>query len=161
MKKMTRRGVAVVGLDPDKDKTGIAVIKDGEITLSNGCFVDVLRTIHSLKEQGPLEVYLEAAWLTKSNWHLNHIQSIFAASKIGYNIGENHTVGRLLYESFMAMGVNVQAIRPLAKYWKGRDAKISHAELEQQLAACGVSGLAKRSNPEQRDAAVIALWYSL
>lgn len=161
MKKMTRRGVAVVGLDPDKDKTGIAVIKDGVITLSNGSFTEIIAYVRMLQDAGPLEVYLEAAWLTKSNWHLNHIQSIFAASKIGYNIGENHTVGRLLFECFNAMGVNVQAIRPLAKYWKGRDAKISHAELEAQLAACGVSGLAKRSNPEQRDAAVIALWYSL
>ena len=50
MKKMTRRGVAVVGLDPDKDKTGIAVIKDGEISLSNGCFVDVMRTIKELQD---------------------------------------------------------------------------------------------------------------
>ena len=175
MKKQKVNNDAVyVGIDPDKDKSGVAVIIDNEITLFDGSFAEVYKEIMMLNRscKRPVKVYIEAAWLSKGNWHLNPSDSIFVASKIGYSIGENHTVGRLLYELLLDNGVDVTPIKPLAKFWgnktkkpdakpKRTNDKISHEELAQELANFGISGLGKTSNPEKRDAALIALWYSM
>lgn len=160
-KRKINTDAAYVGIDPDKDKTGVAIIDDGAIRLYNYSFADTIKCIDDARRAGkPIKVCIEGSWKTRGNWHLGNCPSMFVASKIGYNIGENHTVGRLLYELLETMGVDVEATQPLTKLWPNRS-KVTHAALCQQLDYFGIKGMPKRSNPEQRDAALIALWYAM
>lgn len=161
-KRKINTDAAFVGIDPDKDKTGVAVINGDTIRIYNGSFCEVYNSIIGLcrVSSAPVRVYVEGSWKTRGNWHLGGCPSMFVASKIGYNIGENHTVGRLLYELLESSGIEVEATQPLTKLWPNRS-KVTHAALCQQLDYFGIKGMPKRSNPEQRDAALIALWYAM
>jgi len=52
------------------------------------------------------------------------------------------------------IGLNVEEIKPLRKYWKGKDGKITPQELQ------SFTGFKGRSNQDGRDAALIAWVYA-
>lgn len=161
-KRKINHDAVYIGIDPDKDNTGVAVIDGEAVKMFNGSFVDVYKYLCEINDESakPVKVFVEGSWQTRGNWHLGHCPSMFVASKIGYNIGENHTVGRLLYELLEKHGIEVEATQPLTKLWPNRS-KVTHASLSEQFKYFDITGMPKRTNPEQRDAALIALWYAM
>ena len=165
----------VIGIDPDIDRCGIAVIskarREMEVDYLN--FPEILDKVKAVyakwekeyKEIAPnsFMVYVEAGWLNKGNWHVNESRngkfspSAWAAA-VGKSDGECSAVSKKLIECFEYYGIPVSPQKPLRKCWKGPDRKITHEELLKELELYKVShNLGKRSNQEKRDSALIAL----
>ena len=148
-------GRYIIGIDPDADKSGIAVLDTATRTFVRIAalpFAELLNyaiVLHN-KSDKPLKVYVEAGWLNTGNWHLSRTDSRQKCAALGVSVGRNQETGRKLIEMLSYYGVPVEPVRPLVKCWKGRDRKITHAELS---AFADVGG---RTNQEERDAALIA-----
>lgn len=148
----------VIGIDPDVDKNGVAYLVVDSKTL----FVHKL-TLPELMEfltfsKGMLEksgqkllVCVEAGWLNKSNWHLPPGASARKAAAMGEAVGRNQQIGHDIVDLCRAMNIEVEEVKPLRKCWKGKDGKITTAELE------NITGQKLgRINQEVRDAILIA-----
>jgi len=134
----------IIGIDPDIDKSGIAVLHQDtkRMEMSNLYFVDVVKFVQ-LNKPIIKAVFLEAGWLNeKANWHGASNMSV--AAKIGKNVGENHASGKLLQQCIEAEGVKVVLVKPTtAKYT---------AEMFEKL-----TKIKGKTNQEQRDAAML-IW---
>lgn len=141
----------IIGIDPDTVKSGVAVLerKTKKIVTHNLTFPQL---VDFLKERKPFSpdyiVVIEAGWLNKiSNFHTG-------VSKIGQhiskNVGSNHQTGKHIAEMAEHFGFEVELKRPLIKYWKGKEGKITHEELKY------FTEIDFPTNPETRDAILIA-----
>lgn len=152
----------IIAIDPDVDKSGVAILDVAEKTMSYASMsfpilVDFLR---KNKEAGiNMRVLIEAGWRKKANWHVTYGSNAQNAM-IGNKTGRNHETGRKLIEMAKFYKVNIEEIQPLTKVWKGRDGKITQPELLQQLKRRGIELMGKRTNQDVRDAILIALMYS-
>lgn len=147
----------IVAIDPDSDKSGIAWLNVEKRTIETATleFPYLLERIESLTMLTNLCVIVEASWLNgHHNWHSNGADNRRVSSSKGYDIGRNHETGKKIVEMAKHYGLEVIECHPLKKGWRGPDGKITHDEL-----AYFVPGLAKRTNQEQRDAALLA-WYN-
>lgn len=145
----------VIGIDPDAKKNGVAIVSPTTRLLNCECltFAETIAALQGYKyRMGVLKqsfiVVIEAGWLNRSNWHTHGNAQMAAA--IGRSTGMNHQTGILLAEMCQYYGIPYRLQKPLKKYWKGKDGKITHAELK---AFTGVEG---RTNQEERDAALLA-----
>ena len=165
----------VIGIDPDIDRCGLAVIsrarRELEVYYLN--FPETLEQVKKVyagwekqyKKIAPnsFMVYVEAGWLNKGNWHVTESRNgkfspAAWAAAVGKSDGECSAVSKKLIECLEYYGIPVTPIKPLRKCWKGPDRKITHEELLRELDIYKVQHkLGKRSNPEKRDAALIAL----
>lgn len=140
----------LIGIDPDVDKSGIAVKSSNAVDLMTLTFFQLFDFLNNHKEKIKT-VRVEASWLiAKSNWHNDKANSRVAA-RIGKNAGSNHEVGRKIVEMCQYLSIPYQEVKPLKKIWKGSDGKITHAELSRMVA------LPPRTNQEQRDACLLIL----
>ena len=165
----------VIGIDPDIEKNGVAIISKARRSMEvfSLTFPETLYMVKEIykaweeqyKETAPnsFMVYVEAGWLNKGNWHVTesrngHFSPSAWAAAVGKSDGECSAVSKKLIECFEYDGIPVSPQKPLRKCWKGPDRKITHEELLKELEIYKVShNLGKRSNPEKRDAALIAL----
>lgn len=155
----------VIGIDPDIDRSGYVMVKTatGEVvTATDWDLAHLFGMLEADKEyckiQGlSLVVVVEAAYLaSKHNWHLGGgYMSIPIAANIGYKTGRNHETGRAIIEFCRFLDIDVVAQTPLRKLWKGKDKKITHEEITKIT-----NWNKKRSNPEVRDALLIAWNYA-
>ena len=155
----------IIGIDPDCDRSGVAVIDTAarELQVHAMAFPELVQWLHC-KAAEPLEagasllVVVEASWRTEANWHGGRSRGRAYSASLGYDVGRNHETGRKISEMAQAYGLEVDERRPLRKCWKGKDGKITHGELVSLLEGSGVRhGLGGRSNQEERDAALLAL----
>ncbi|MFW2140940.1 hypothetical protein ACG94V_18270, partial [Acinetobacter sp. ULE_I001] len=59
----------IIGIDPDLEKSGVAVLKDGSLRLDNMRFYDLTKYFEVNKDQIK-KVVIEAGWMNKkSNLH--------------------------------------------------------------------------------------------
>ena len=148
----------VVGIDPDKDKSGFAFLTpmSKNIVIENLAFPTLLDRLRAIKnnlvnEDGRnVVIVVEAGWMVKkSNFHdaQGH-----RAEKIAKDVGANHETGRKIIEMCKHYGLQVVEHAPLVKCWKGKDRKITHEELKSFMPIQG------RTNQDGRDAALLA-WY--
>jgi len=82
------------------------------------------------------------------------------AAKKHYEVGRCHEIGILLTEFCRHNAMAYEEVFPLEKCWKGTDRKITHEELMEQFEKLGISvdeAHLRRSNQEERDAALIAI----
>ena len=147
----------VIGIDPDVDKSGFAVLQKNVPALEIQAlpFPVLLDELQKHKEFAQangrnIVVLVEAGWLNKANWHLYASDTKQSAAAKGNAAGRNHEVGRKIIEMCQHYGIDVEEIKPLPKVWQGKDRKITHEEL------CSFTGYDKRTNQEGRDAALIA-----
>lgn len=155
----------IIGIDPDCDRSGVAAIDmvTRELQVYTMTFPELVQHLTCLAAAGlegrRILVAVEASWNTEANWHGGGRDRGRAYSaSLGYDVGRNHETGRKISEMAQAYGLDVEEKRPLRKYWKGRDGKITHGELVSLLEGSGVwYGLGGRSNQEERDAALLAL----
>lgn len=148
----------IIAIDPDVDKSGMAVLGVSPYVLSVNCleFPKLLDSLISYKKAADglnitAIVIVEAGWLNQSNWHLKNGDNMRLASAKGNSTGRNHEVGRKIIEMCKHYGLEVIEQRPLRKCWKGKDGKITQQEIAQFI-----PDFPKRSNQEERDAALLA-----
>lgn len=161
---MKRRFDTIIGIDPDCDRSGVAVIDTAarELLVYTMTFPELVQYLtcvaaDSMEGRGVL-VVVEASWKTETNWHGRRGDGYKVAAKKGYDVGRNHETGRKISEMAKAYGLEVKEKSPLRKCWKGKDGKITHGELVSLLEGSGVRhNLGGRSNQEERDAALLAL----
>lgn len=143
----------VIGIDPDSEKSGIAVLDvpskqfTGVQTLK---FAELIDLLVSFSGKSDCMVYIEAGWLNHGNWHTSRADNAFVAAKKGLGVGRNQQTGMLIAEMCDAYQVPHTEIKPLKKCWSGTDKKIKHDELVQ------IVGNIKHTNQEGRDAVLIA-----
>ena len=148
----------IIGIDPDSEKSGVAVVNVKEGKLEATTSLSFPRLIEWINDRSfTLErfvVYVEASWLNgKHNWHGKSGDNRRVSSAKGYDVGRCHQTGRLIEETLRHYGIEVIECQPLKKGWKGPDGKITHEEL-----AYFVPDLPKRTNSEVRDSVLIC-WY--
>lgn len=138
----------IIGIDPDVDKSGVAVKEDGEYNLYSLSFWDLFEF---LSQTRPKLVVIEGGWLNaKSNFRFAKSTSI--ASRMGKNVGENHAVGKKIVEMCEYLGLEHKVVKPLQKVWKGKDGKITHEEVVKHFKI-----KKKKTNQEERDALLLII----
>lgn len=161
----------IIGIDPDCDRSGVALLETGgpQLALFSFDFPGLMSFLgmqrgraeangRMLGEEQRLLVVVEASWMTQANWHGKSGDNRRQASSKGYDVGRNHETGRKIVE--MAKdhyGLQVRCKHPLRKCWSGRNGKITHGELMSLLEGSGVTCPRKVTNQEERDAALLAL----
>lgn len=153
-----------MGIDPDVDKSGLSMLKDRELGVTALPFPQLLNTIiiraAELEQQGyAVDVYIEAGWLNHAHWHLSPKDTKAIAAAKGNAAGRNHETGRKIDEMLRYHGITTHLVKPLRKQWKGTDRKITHEELCNVCRTAKVTFSAKRTNQEERDAALISIVY--
>lgn len=145
----------IIGIDPDVEKSGVAFleVQSRKLEVSSLRFPDLLSYLRFCKAEASgtaFAVVIEAGWLNRSNWHFSPRDSRAKCAEIGRAAGRNHQTGILIAEMCEAMGIEFHLQKPLVKVWKGRDGKITHAELS------AFTGIMGRTNQDGRDAALLA-----
>jgi hypothetical protein len=152
----------IIGIDPDSDKSGFALLEVGtpKVTAQTFTFPVLLEQIISFSKDCEASgsefcVVVEASWHTKANFHFVAKDNRRVISSKGYDVGRNHEVGRKIVECLQHLGIEVKEVKPLKKFWKGNNAKITHDEL-----AYFVPGLPKRTCQEVRDSVLLCWSYA-
>ncbi len=148
----------IIGIDPDVDKSGIAILlcDTNTITVDSLKFPLLLDRINECNINcqtfgNELIVIVEAGWLVSTHYHLKSKDNARISAAKGNSVGRNHEVGRKIVEMCQHWGIKVIEQRPLRKHWRGKDGKITHEEL-----SYFISGLPTRTNQEMRDACLLA-----
>lgn len=160
-KERTMKYDRIIAIDPDARDSGVAQvdIQTKGIATFKMTFAEVISYLTEIrklavKERWGYKVVIEAGWLNESNWHITgKYMSARKAAAIGRSVGMNHQTGVLLYETCKQyLGCDTELQKPLKKYWKGKDGKITQEEITE------VTGKEKlpRMNQDQRDALLIA-----
>lgn len=148
-----------VGIDPDVDKSGVAVLRkdiegaavqvDGDLSLQNLNFFDLLTYLSELKSEVGAEnikVIVECGFLNKSNWHKKAAGSANINAAIGNHTGRNHEVAYKICEMMDFLGLTCHKEKPKASkvkadmFWR-------------------ITGYRSRTNQEQRDAGMLLTRY--
>lgn len=147
----------IVAVDPDVTKSGVAVInvQDKSVETYSLAFPELIEYLYSFKDAS-VSIAVEAGWLNKPNWH--RAPSLAAAANIGNRIGRNHETGRKIVEMCEHAGLPVSLIKPLSKRGQGADKKSTHADLEKALKGRKLILNKKRTNQDERDSILIALY---
>ena len=147
----------IIAIDPDVEHSGIAILQPStkELDATRLAFPLAVDYIREQKERCDasgmsLIVVVEAAWMIKGNWHISKTERRARSASKGYDVGRNHETGCKLIEMCNHMGVETFAHVPLRKCWQGADGKITRQELAY------FTGFNKRSNQDERDAALLA-----
>ena len=147
----------VIGIDPDVDKVGVAVMdkQNKTITAYSLKFFELLDFLRERREQ--IEwVKVECGFLiAKSNYHRLSPKAV--SENIAKKVGRNHQSAYYIIEMCEYLGLSTLKKKPLRKIWKGVDKKITQEELEFNLKAIGYT-FKGRKNQDARDAALIALY---
>lgn len=149
----------IIAIDPDTEKSGVATLdlngmKVHAEAMPFPVLLDELSNTQCLSRGKNFKVIVEGGWLvSKSNYHYAKGKG---GERIAKNVGENHETGRKIVEMLAHWGIEHEVIHPLKKCWKGRDGKITLAELNSLLRGMGIKEMG-RCNQDVRDAVLIAL----
>lgn len=160
-KYKTKKQTYVIGIDPDVDKNGVAILNTGTnvLTVYSMTFPETIEHIKTMPIDDTI-VYLEAGWINKAHWHLSRYDTGQSAAYKGNQAGRNHETGRKLIECFQYYNINAKPVKPFRKCWQGAGGKITSMELKRLCEMSGVVFNDNRTNQEERDAALIALYCS-
>jgi hypothetical protein len=155
---MTKNDTIYIGIDPDVDRNGVAVLKveSRKMAVVMLPFYQTLEFIAETHKKAisggnGFKVIVEAGWMNHGNYHLRKWDGRESSAAKGVDQGRNEQVSRLIGEYCEHAGVPYEFKRPLPKCWMGHDRKITREELEQ------VTGQnLGRLNQEGRDAALLA-----
>lgn len=150
----------IVGIDPDIDKSGVAVrnIELKTIYLYTLPFYDLVKWIEANMDNIRY-IVVEASWLLqKSSFRIRAADSKQLASLKGKHVGWNQGVGRCIVSMIVGLGIECREQKPLKLRW-GKDgkSKISHIELEKIGNFSSHTINVKRTNQEMRDACLLIM----
>lgn len=135
----------IIGIDPDIDKSGVAIAKDGAIEdLDCLDFMSLQFFLVGNKDKIK-KVYLEAGWLNKkASWHVSPNKE--TAGRVGYKVGQNHQVGMIIEQVLKHHEIPYDLVRPT-------ESKRNHKDF------CIFTKWNKeiKTNQEKRDAAMLIL----
>jgi len=136
-----------IGIDPDCDKSGFALIYQNQTELTTLTFFELFDRFSQLintngKEN--IKVYVECGFLNKSNWHKIQKGSSNLNAKIGERTGANFETAKKISEMCTYFGLNYTQVRPTRK-------KLNAAEFK------AVTKIEKRTNQEMRDAFMLVI----
>lgn len=135
----------LIGIDPDVDKSGFALIQGNQLKLKNLSFFELFDELRFYKEREVKPViYIECGFLNKSNWHKKHGASSSFNAKIGERTGANFETAKKIVEMCQYLGLPFHQIKPTAS-------KISNEYFKK------ITGISTRTNQEQRDAFML-IW---
>tara|TARA_R110002012_G_scaffold321174_1_gene547892 strand:+ start:3164 stop:3610 length:447 start_codon:yes stop_codon:yes gene_type:complete len=137
---MSDKNRILIGIDPDIDKSGVAIDNCSTITLCILRFFNLFDMFKELKSLDiPMLVVVEGGWLNKGNWHKKKEGSAALNAKIGSHTGANHEVGRKIVEMLEYLEISHKVVRPTKSKVNAKLFKM-------------ITGINKRTNQEQRDA---------
>lgn len=132
----------LLGIDPDCDKSGFALIHGEHKELCTLTFFEILKRFKQLIDhygKDKIIVYIECGFLNKSNWHKKAGQSANINAKIGERTGANFEVAKKICEMCDYLGLKYFQIRTTRRKL---DSKTFQA----------ITKITKRTNQEMRDA---------
>ncbi|MFW1748889.1 hypothetical protein ACG9XW_22220 [Acinetobacter guillouiae] len=131
----------IIGIDPDLEKSGVAVLGQS-FELKNLTFAETVELFRSHQDQIK-KVVIEAGWMNKkSNFRGGHSKRV--SEQISRRVGLNHATGILLVEMAKSFGLAVVEVRPTKT-------KKNSEEFNR------ITGWQGRTNQEQRDAGML-IW---
>lgn len=152
----------IIAIDPDTEKSGVCDVNrlKRSICVQSLPFSALMKHFFYCAGED-VRVIVEAGWKNeKSNFHYFG-KSIGIASKVGKSVGRNNQTARHIAEIARDyFRFEVLEIAPLRKCWKGTDGKITQEELNSLIEKSGYSCNKARMNQDERDATLIALYYS-
>lgn len=165
---MSKGYTHIIGIDPDSKASGVAVLdlKKRELLLSTQPFFSLTDMLEETKTSDLVLpgrktlVVIENAYSTTHNWHYNVKDTRGTIAKKGYSVGLCAQTYNLLRVCLQMKGIDFIEQLPLTKIWRGGGGKISHEELVGHCKRNRVTlhpSSEKRSNQEERDAALLAL----
>lgn len=135
----------LIGIDCDVDRSGVCVyLNKSCFQLHNLVFFQLYDKLLELKSNPSLdiEVFIEAGWLNKSNWHKVANGSAAINANIGLRTGANHEVGRKIVEMCQYLGLKHHLIKPTKSKVNAETFK-------------SITKYQGRTNQEQRDSALL------
>lgn len=151
-----------VGIDPDVDKNGVAIIDKTtrDIELHNFNCGELVEYLQAKKEQIEY-VIIEASWLLgKASFRIHPKDSKEVASLKGLHVGRNQGIGMALVQVLKSLNLTVIERKPLKKIWgKSGKEKISHDELKDLCIKMKYNYNYNRTNQEQRDALLLLIFH--
>ena len=158
----------IIGIDPDSKASGVATLDlaTRELLLSTQPFYSLTDMLQDIKESDVVLngrktlVVIENAYSTSHNWHYSPYDTRGTIAKKGYSVGLCAQTYHLLKQYLQMNGIDFIEQLPLTKIWRGGGGKISHEELVGHCKRNQVTlhpSSEKRSNQEERDAALLAL----
>lgn len=138
----------LIGIDPDVDKNGVAIINGDKTELHNLAFFELFDFFNEvLRQKGKSEeilVVIECGFLNKSNWHKDEKGSAAKNAKIGNNTGRNHEVAKKIVEMCEYLEIPHKKVRPTTSKLNAKLFKM-------------VTKIEQRTNQEVRDAMML-IW---
>lgn len=153
----------IIGIDPDIEKSGVAILKENTIMTYNYSFshlcYNLFTKLKELKKTTDIKVIVEASWQINNLY--NKFRSLPSAvgSKIGIKIGLNHGVGRLICETARYNDLETEEVMPIKI--ENKKGKLSTTELRAMGSRYKIEILKQELNQEERDAAMLAMYYGL
>lgn len=144
----------IVGIDPDIQASGVAVLNTGtrSLVLAVKTFGELVSYFQYLREFEDLVVVVEAGWANrKASWHCNPHEPNGVSARKGLAVGRNQQIGHDIIDLCRVYGLEVVEQPPLRKCWRGKEGKMTHEEM-----AYFMPVQKKRTNQEERDAALLA-----
>lgn len=135
----------IIGIDPDIDKSGLAIAKDGKIQDLQCLSFRHLAQFLEVRSGSIKKVYLEAGWLNKkSSWHV--APNAASRERAAYKVGQNHQVGKLIEHYLIELEIPYDLVRPT-------ESKRNHKDF------CIFTKWNKeiKTNQEKRDAGMLIL----
>jgi uncharacterized membrane protein len=140
-----------IAIDPDVDKSGIAILENNMLTLKSLLFFELFDFLKTIEKE--TQIVIEASWLKSYNWTTNAKKSI--SNNIANRVGANHEAGKKIVEMCYYLGLCPILTFPLKKVWsKG---KISNTELLILLKTTKIQHTITKTNQEERDAALLVI----
>lgn len=139
-KKIMSKDKFLIGIDPDVDKSGVAIIDGNNVTLDNLTFFKLFDYLkfYKEKERKPT-VYVECGFLNKSNWHKKAGKSAAFNAKIGEYTGANFETAKKICEMCEYLNIPHVKVKPTNSK--------KDSDFFKKL-----TGITFRTNQEQRDA---------
>lgn len=137
--------MVLIGIDPDVEKNGFALIQNKNYELANLSFFELFDKLTTLKNEygtDKIKVFIECGFLNKSNWHKMQKGSASINANIGNRTGRNHEVAYKILEMCEYLDLNHFKVKPTAKKRDNKDFAL-------------ITGIKKRTNQEQRDAMLL------
>lgn len=133
----------IIGIDPDVEKSGVAIQKDGNIEVKTLSFFEIYDYLkfYQFRIEKPI-VYIECGYLNKSNWHVNSTTNNRVSGQIGQRTGANHEVAKKLCEMCEYLGLEHIKIKPTSR-------KLDAKTFKQ------ITGITSILNQDQRDSVML------
>ncbi len=128
-----------IGIDPDVDKSGFAILENGKLIIIDCDLSDVFNNLSFLKRaEYKFKVRLEAGHKDKRTWHKG-------GNGMAKKVGSNHEIGRQIEKFCIKHGIELELVPPQGY------SSVTHE------AFCNLTGWDKsiKTNPEKRVAGLL------